>query len=171
MAVLGSLLFNRTLKQFLDCQDLASKKGKGLAAKIKKSSKGSLDKILEILPFAQSPHREVLMAISVEAARSKSDEMLLDSLENDATVIRQVTAEILSKSSNVSPSKLFKRLHETEVSKSEIIQILGSQKQSLKTEQIISNVVKLDSQHAEQLLKLTGDSEKPLVRRKPNYRI
>jgi serine/threonine-protein kinase len=162
MAVLGSILFNRTLKQFLDCQDLASKKGKGLTDKIRKSSKNSLDKILEILPFAQSPHREVLMAIGVEAAKGKSDEMLLDSLENDATVIRQVTAEILSKSSNVSPSKLFKRLHETEISKSEIIQILGSQKQALKIEQIINNVVKLDSQHAAQLLKLTGDSEKPL---------
>jgi len=162
MAVLGSILFNRTLKRFIDCNDLASKKGRGLSEKIRKSSKGSLDKIMETLPFTQSPHREVLMAICVEAAKGKSDEVLLDSLENDVTVIRQVTAEILSKTSKVSPSKLFKRLHETDISKSEIIEILGSQKQSLKAEQIISNVVKLDSQHAAQLLKLTGDSEKPL---------
>ena len=162
MAVLGSILFNRTLKQFLDCKDLASKKGLGLSEKIRKSSKGSLDKIMETLPFTQSPHREVLMAICVDAAKGKPDEVLLDSLENDATVIRQVTAEILSKASKVNPSKLFKRLHQTEVSKSEIIELLGSQKESLKTEQIISNLVKLDSQHAQQLLTLIGDSEKPL---------
>jgi serine/threonine-protein kinase len=134
----------------------------GLAEKIRKSSKGSLDKIMETLPLTQSPHREVLMAICVDAAKGKPDEVLLDSLENDATVIRQVTAEILSKASKVNPSKLFKRLHETEVSKSEIIELLGSQKESLKTEQIISNLVKLDSQHAQQLLTLIGDSETPL---------
>jgi tRNA A-37 threonylcarbamoyl transferase component Bud32/HEAT repeat protein len=162
MAVLGSILFNRTLKQFLECKDIASKKGKGLSEKIKKASKDSLDKILETLPYAQSPHREVLMAICVEAAKGKSDEMLLDSLENDATVIRRVTAEVLSKSSNVSPSKLFNRLHETEVSKSEIIEILGFQKETLKAEHIINNVLKLDSQHAKQLLSLAEGLESPL---------
>ena len=30
MAVLGSILFKRTLKQFLQCQDLESDKGKAL---------------------------------------------------------------------------------------------------------------------------------------------
>ena len=162
MAVLGSILFNRTLKQFLDCKDLASKKGLGLSEKIRKASKDSLDKIFETLPFTQSPHREVLMAICVEAAKGKSDEVLLDSLENDATVIRQITAEILSKSSRVSTSKLFKRLHETDVSKSEIIKILEAQKESLKAEHIINNMLKLDTQHAEQLLLLTGDLKEPL---------
>jgi len=162
MAVLGSILFNRTLKQFLDCKDLTSKKGRGLSEKIRKSSKGSLDKIMETLPFTQSPHREVLMEICIEAAKGKPDEVLLDSLENDTTVIRQVSVEILSKASKFNPSKLFKRLHETEVSKSEIIELLGSQKESLKTEQIISNIVKLDSQHAKQLLTLIGDSKTPL---------
>ena len=162
MAVLGSILLNRTLKQFLDCQDIASKKGMALAEKIRKASKGSLDKILETLPFTQSPHREILMAICVDVAKGKSEEMLLDSLENDATVIRQMTAEILSRSTRVSSSKLFKRLHETDVSKSEIIEILSSQKQSLKAEHIINNVLKLDSHHARQLLQLAEDLQDPL---------
>jgi HEAT repeat protein len=162
MAVLGSILFNRTLKQFLDCKDLTSKKGKGLSEKIRKASKDSLDKILETLPLTQSPHREVLIAICVEVAKGKSDEVLLDSLENDATVIRQITAEIVSKSSKVSTSKLFKRLHETDVSKTEIIKLLEAQKESLKAEHIINNMLKLDTQHAEQLLLLTGDLKEPL---------
>ncbi len=162
MAVLGSILLNRTLKQFLDCQDIASKKGMALAEKIRKASKGSLDKILETLPYTQNPHREILMAICVDAAKGKSEEMLLDGLENDATVIRQMTAEILSRSTSVSSSKLFNRLHETDVSKSEIIEILSSRKQSLKAEHIINNVLKLDSHHARQLLQLAEDLQDPL---------
>ena len=162
MAVLGSILLNRNLKQFLDCQDLAGKKGKALADKIRKASKDSLDKILEILPFAQSPHREVLMAICVDVANAKPEEMLLDSLENDTTVIRQMTAEILSRSSKVSTSKLFKRLHETDISKSEIIENLGSKRESLKAEHIINNVLKLDSHHGRQLLKLAEGLKAPL---------
>ena len=162
MAVLGSILFNRTLKQFLDCQDLTSGKGKGLTEKIRQSSKDSLDKMLETIPYTQSPHHEVLMEICIEVAEGKSEEMLLDSLENDATVIRGVTAKILSKSSKISASKLFKRLHETDVSKSEIIEILGFQKQPLKPEQIINNALKLDVVHAEQLLKLAEGSEIPI---------
>ena len=134
-------MFNRTLRQFLDCRDLESSKGKSLSAKISKSAKSSLDKILETIPYTQNPHREVLVSICVEAAKGKSEEMLLDSLENDATVIRQTTAEILSKSSRVSSSKLFKRLHETENSQTEIIEILASQKESLRLEHIINNVI------------------------------
>ena len=155
-------MFNRTLRQFLDCRDLESSKGKSLSAKISKSAKSSLDKILETIPYTQNPHREVLVSICVEAAKGKSEEMLLDSLENDATVIRQTTAEILSKSSRVSSSKLFKRLHETENSQTEIIEILASQKESLRLEHIINNVIKLDSQHAEQLLKLAENLNEPL---------
>jgi hypothetical protein len=61
MAVLGSILFNRTLKQFLDCKDPASKKGKGLAEKIR-----SLDPIRPA-PWSKRP----LSAIEVAAKKKE----------------------------------------------------------------------------------------------------
>jgi hypothetical protein len=60
MAVLGSLLFNRTLKQFLDCQDLSSAKGVELVAKLREATRGSLGKILEAIPSTQNPHKDIL---------------------------------------------------------------------------------------------------------------
>ncbi len=162
MAVLGSILFNRNLKQFLDCQDLSTRKGKGLTKKIRQSASDSLEKLLEIIPSTQNQHRQVLMEICKEHAKGKSEQTFLDILEHDATDIRSTAAEVLSESSQINPAKLFKLLHETNVSKSEIIGILSFQKQFLKPEQIITNALKLDEFHAEQLLKLTEGSEVPL---------
>jgi len=162
MAVLGSILFNRTLKQFLECQDLTTRKGKGLTKKIRKSANDSLERLLEIIPNAQKQHRQVLMDICKEQATGKSEQVFLDILEHEATDIRSTAAEVLSESSQINPVILFKRLHETNVSKTEIIGILSFQKQFLKPEQIIINALKLDVVHAEQLLKLAEGSEIPL---------
>jgi serine/threonine-protein kinase len=162
MAVLGSILFNRNLKQFLDCQDLSTRKGKGLTKKIRQSASDSLEKLLEIIPSTQNQHRQVLMEICKEHAKGKSEQAFLDILEHDATDIRSTAAEVLSESSQINPAKLFKLLHETNVSKTEIIGILSFQKQFLKPEQIITNALKLDEFHAEQLLKLAEGSEVPL---------
>jgi serine/threonine-protein kinase len=71
-------------------------------------------------------------------------------------------AEVLSESSQINPARLFKQLHETNVSKTEIIGILSFQRQFLKPEQIITNALKLDGVHAEQLLKLAEGSKAPL---------
>jgi len=162
MAVLGSILFNRNLKQFLDCQDLTTRKGKGLTRKISQSASDSLEKLLEIIPSTQKQHRQVLMEICKEQAKGKSEQLFLDILEHETTDIRSTAAEVLSESSQINPIKLFKRLHETDVSKTEIIGILSFQKQFLKPEQIITNALKLDVVHAEQLLKLVEGSEVPL---------
>ena len=162
MAVLGSILFNRTLKQFLDCKDLESDKGVELIKKISQSAKDSLDKILETIPKTQKPHSEVLKKICLEHAKGSNQEMLLNSLEHDTTNIRSTAADILSQSTQISPSKLFKRLHETDVSKTEIIDILSFQKQYLKPEQIINNALKLEKTYAERLLQMAEHSENPL---------
>ncbi len=159
MAVLGSILFNRTLKQFLNCKDLESDKGIGLTKKISLSAKDSLDKILATIPKVGKPHSDVLKKICLQHAEGINQEMLLNSLENDATVIRSTAADILSRSTGISPGKLFKRLHETDVSKTEIIDILDFQKQFLKPEQIISNALKLDKTYAERLLVMAEASE------------
>jgi tRNA A-37 threonylcarbamoyl transferase component Bud32/HEAT repeat protein len=162
MAVLGSILFNRTLRQFLDCEDLQSDKGVALTGKVRQSARGSLDRIIQVIPEAPKLHGELLKEICLEHVEGKTEELFLKKLESDATDIRSATAEILSQSAQISPSKLFKKLHESNVSKTEIIDILAFQRENLKPELIIQNALKLDKGHAEQLLKLAQDSSKPL---------
>ena len=157
MAVIGSILFNRTLKQFLDCRDLSSKKGKGLTRKLDQSAKDSIEKILEVLPTAPKAHKEVLTEICKQQAKGKMKEAFLDILENDTTNIRAAAADILSQSTQINPSRLFKRLQETDVSKTEIIDILSFQKEVLKPEQVINNALKLDKDSALSLLKLAAE--------------
>ena len=53
-------------------------------------------------------------------------------------------------------------MHETDVSKTEIIDILGFQKESLKPEQIINNALRLEQAYAERLLSMAMDSEQPV---------
>jgi len=161
MAVLGSILFNRTLKQFLECQDLSSDKGVTLTRKVSKSAKDFLEKILDTIPNTDQSHSDVLKKICLEHTGSKNEDLLLNSLENDVTNIRSAAADILSRSNSVNPSKLFRQLHETNISKSEIIDILDFQKRTLKPEQIINNALKLERGHAERLLSMAMDSKYP----------
>lgn len=56
-------------------------------------------------------------------------------------------------------SALFKRLHEPDTSRTDIIDLLASQKDSLKPEDIINHALKLDSADAIQLLKLVEGSQ------------
>ena len=162
MAVLGSIRFNRTLKQFLECPDLESKKGVGLIQKISDSAKDSLEKLIEIIPNTENPHRDVLKKICLEHAVGANQELLLNILESDVTNIRVTAADILSQSTRLNPSKLFKYLQETDASKAEIIDILSSINQQLKPEQIINNALKLEGVYAERLLDLAKDCEAPV---------
>ena len=88
MAVLGSILFNRTLKQFLECKDLDSDKGIALTAKIRQSAKESLQRLLEVIPETSLPHSEVLREICLEHVEGSSEALFLKSLDSDATNIR-----------------------------------------------------------------------------------
>lgn len=158
MAVLGNLFFNRTLKQFLDCDDLTSDKGVAITKKIRSSAKDSLEKLIEVIPTISNPHSDVLRDICVEHSSGKSEKLLFDSLSNDQTNIRSTAADILSQSSQINPAKLFKKLQETEGSTAEIIDILSFQKASLRPEQIINNALKLKKADAERLLQLAEGS-------------
>jgi serine/threonine-protein kinase len=162
MAVLGSILFNRTLKQFLECEDLKSEKGVALTEKLRQTAKDSVDRLLQVIPEAGKPHSEVLRKICLEQVEGGSEDLYLGKLDNDTTEIRSTAASILSQTGQINPSKLFKKLHESDDSKGEVIEILSFQRENLKPEQIISNALKLDKTHAEQLLKLAYDSKKPL---------
>jgi len=162
MAVLGSILFNRTLNQFLECRDLSSDKGVALTRKVSKSAKDFLEKILETIANTDKAHSDELKKICLEHTGSDYEDILLSSLENDVTNIRLAAADILSQSNSVNPSKLFRQLHETDISKTEIIDILDFQKRTLKPEQIINNALRLEKAYAERLLSMTVDSEHPV---------
>ena len=162
MAMLGSILFNRTLKQFLECEDLESDKGAALIDKLRQSASDSIDRLLQIIPETAEPHGRVLRKICLEQVEGGSEDLFLGKLDDEATEIRSTAASILSQTGQVNPSKLFKKLHESDVSKTEIIDILSFQRESLKPEQIVLNALKLGGTHAEQLLKLAPDSSLPL---------
>jgi tRNA A-37 threonylcarbamoyl transferase component Bud32/HEAT repeat protein len=162
MAVFGSIFFKRTLKQFLDCDDLESTRGIALIEKLRESSADSLGLLLETIPSTQGMHRAMLTEICLEHVGGNTEELFFKSLESDATEIRTAAASILSQSSQVNPARLLKKLHESDAPKTEIIGILEFQAPKLKPEQIISNALKLERADAEQLLKLVYKSEQPL---------
>ncbi len=154
MAVFGSLLFNRTLKQFLACKDLESSKGKELIEKIRSQAGDSLEKILEVIPQTKKPHSDVLKQICQDEINRDSEDRFLDNLENDTTMVRNATKNLLSESMQINPSKLFKRLHETEISKTEIIDILDLQKANLPPELYVKNALRLDKSYAARLMEI-----------------
>ena len=162
MAVFGSIFFKRTLKQFLDCNDLESTRGIALIEKLRQSSADSLELLLEAIPGADGMHRAMLTEICLERVGGTTEDLFFKGLENDATEIRTTAASILSQSSQINPARLLKKLHEKGAPKAEIIGILEFQAPQLKPEQIISNALKLERGDGEQLLKLVYKSEQPL---------
>jgi len=162
MAVFGSIFFKRTLKQFLDCDDLESTRGIALIEKLRESSADSLGLLLETIPGTQGMHRAMLTEICLGHVGGTTEELFFKGLENDVTEIRTVAASILSQSSQINPVRLLKKLHEPDAPRVEIIGILESQAAQLKPEQIISNALKLERADAEHLLKLAYKSEQPL---------
>ena len=162
MAVLSSIRYKRTLKQFLDCDDLETSKAIALIEKLRQTSRDSLDYLIQMIPASSGTHRAILTEICLDNVEGSTEELFLKSLDHDATDVRTTAANILSQTGQVTPSKLFKKLHETDVSKTEVINILAFQREQLKPEQIITNALKLDKTHAEQLLKLALESKVPL---------
>ena len=161
MAVLGALFFNRTLKQFLDCDDLESKKAQDLIAKIRDSAGESVERLLEVIPQAPTAHADVLIKICEEQS-DKTEEELFKSLDNDSTNVRATAASILSQSTRLNPTRLLKRMQDDDASKTEILDILEFQSKDLKPEMMINNAMKLDKSNAERLIKLASNSEQPL---------
>jgi serine/threonine-protein kinase len=162
MTVLGPIFFKRTLKQFLDCDDLESAKGVALIEKIRASSGDSLHLLIETIPKTNGLHRAMLSEICLEHVGGSTEDLFLKELGSDATEIRSTAASILSRSAQISPTRLFKKLHEPNAPVTEIIEILEFQAAQLKPEQIISNALKLDKSDAEQMLKLAAKSEQPI---------
>ena len=162
MAVLGSIFFKRTLKQFLDCDDLESPAGVALIEKLRKSAPESLQTLIETIPETDGLHAAMLTEICMEQVGGGTEDLFFRGLESDATEIRSATASILSRSTQINPARLLKKLHEENAPVVEIITILEFQAAQLKPEQIISHALRLGKSHAEQLLKLASKSELPV---------
>jgi serine/threonine-protein kinase len=162
MAVFGSLFFKRTLKQFLECDDLESAKSTALIEKLRESSADSLQQLLEVIPQTGGAHRAILTNICLDHAGGSNEDLLFKGLDNDTTEVRNSAAMLLSQSSQISPTKLLKKLHEANAPKAEIIGILEFQAEHIKPEQIIMNALRLERGDAEQLLKLVYLSKQPI---------
>ena len=171
MAKLSSILFNRTISQFLDCKDLNGKKGKELTDKIRNASPHFLDKILESIPDSGKAHRKVLTSICRENYDNKSSDFFLDSLIHDDTQLRISASEILTQVEGLNADRLFKRLHQSTTSKTELIQTLGSHSKELNPEDIINNAIKLDPVDGISLLKLAENSAIKIDLSKLNFQV
>jgi len=159
MAKLSSILFNRTMSQFLDCKDLDGKKGKELTDKIRNASPHFLDKILEAFPNSGSAHRKVLTSICRENYENKSSDFFLDTLVHDDTQFRISASEILTQVEDINSERLFRRLHQSGTSKTELINTLASHSKKLKPDDIINNAIRLDPADGISLIKLAEKSE------------
>jgi len=159
MAKLGNILFSRTLNQFLECDDLDSKKGMSLVGKIRESINDNLEKVLKTITQVGEPHREVLKNICRESAEGFSEESFLGVLSHDQTQVRVAASDILSHNAAVDSTRLFQRLHEPGASLDEVIAVLEAQKSQLKPEDIINHSLKLESDYAIQLLKLVEGNQ------------
>ena len=126
MAKLGKILFSRTLNQFLECEDLDSKKGLDLIEKLRESTGDNLDRVFEAISQVEDPHKGVLKNLCQAC---------------------------------IDGPALFKRLHEPNISPTDIIDLLASHRKQLKPEDIINHALKLEIEDAIQLLKLVEASE------------
>ena len=162
MAIVDSILFKRALKQFFECDDLEGKKGMVLVDKLREMSKAHPERLIPVIPEAAGMHRALLEEICVEGMKEDTEQLFLDQLDDEATKIRAAAAKILSKSKQVSPTKLFRKLHEPGNSATEVIDILSAQMEFLKPEQIVNSALKLNKVHAARLFKIAEGSGQPL---------
>jgi serine/threonine-protein kinase len=96
----------------------------------------------------------------IRASAEDNLDKILETVNQVSEPHRQVLRDICR--DNIKAFSLFKRLHESDASPAEIIEVLDLQKHLLKPEDIINNALKLDSVYAIQLLKLVEDSEIPI---------
>ncbi len=154
MAVIGSFLFNRTLKQFLSLDDPESSKGQALLGKIREAADEHFDRILEVIPLAPPAHGEALKRICTEHSGMDSEEHLLDLLGEDDTQLRSAARDVLSESTQISPARLFKRLQDHPESASDVIDIVEFRQDTLPPELMVKNALRLQGSNGQRLLEI-----------------
>ena len=162
MAKLASLLFTRTLNQFLECEDPGSRKALALIQKIRDSAGQNVEKLMNTVTRVGEPHRGILTNICRESIEGFSEEFYLDQLSHDQTVYRVAASDILSHNTTIDTSKLWQRMYEPDARMGEILDVLRSQKHALKPEEIIRHALKLNSDFSVELLKMLEGSKQPV---------
>ena len=162
MAKLGNIFFNRTLNQFLECEDPSGKKGLSLVEKLKEAADTNLDKVLETIAQVDGAHRDVLKQLCFDSVDGFSEERFLQGASaKDGAVSPQP----------IDASKLYQKLHESGAAVGDVIESLAVQKQFLRPEEIINNSLKLDPEYALILLQLVDGSEIPVNLSKLSFKL
>lgn len=168
MAKLGSIFFNRTLNQFLECEDPGGKKGLSLVEKLRESTNSNLDKVLETIAEVDNPHREALKQLCFESVDGFSEDQFL----NGASTSKSHSSASATPPKAIDASKLYQRLHESGAAVGDVIERLSEQKRFLRPEEIINNSLKLDDpDYALMLLQLAEGSEIPVNLSKLSFKL
>jgi len=164
MAKLGNIFFNRTLNQFLECDDPHGQKGLSLVEKLREAADANLDKVLEAIARVDGPHQEALKQLCLESVDGFTADRFPGGsggdAEDGASTLKVFDA-----------SKLFARLHEPGAAVGDIIELLDEQKQYLRPEDIINHSMKLESDYAQMLLRLVEGSQIPVDLSKLNFQL
>jgi tRNA A-37 threonylcarbamoyl transferase component Bud32 len=158
MAKLGNIFFNRTLNQFLECENPGGKKGLSLVEKLRESTDSNLDKVLETIAKVDDPHREALKQLCFESVDGFSEDQFL----NRASKNKSGNGASATPPKPIDAGKLYQRLHEPGAAVGDVIELLDAKKQFLRPEEIINNALKLDTDYAMMLLQLVYGSEIPV---------
>jgi serine/threonine-protein kinase len=156
MAKLGNIFFNRTLNQFLECEDPGGKKGLSLVEKLREAADANLDKVLETIARVDGPHQQALKQLCLDSVDGFTADRFLNGSgsadgDDSASTVKAFDA-----------SKLYARLHEPGAAVGDIIELLDAHKQFLRPEDIINNSLKLEPGDAQMLLQLVEGSEIPV---------
>jgi len=167
MAKLGNIFFNRTLNQFLECEDPGGKKALSLVEKLREAADTNLDKVLETIAQVDGQHREALKQLCFES---------VDGFTEDRFLAEETPGKVNGSggAADIKPidaSKLYQRLQEPGAAVGDVIELLEVQKRFLRPEEIINYSLKLDPEYALMLLQLVQGSEIPVNLSKLSFQL
>jgi tRNA A-37 threonylcarbamoyl transferase component Bud32 len=167
MAKLGNIFFNRTLNQFLECEDPGGKKALSLVEKLREAADTNLDKVLETIALVDGPHRETLKQLCFESVDGFSEDRFLAEAGPGGVNGGAGAADLKP----IDASKLYQRLQEADAAVGDVIELLEKQKRFLRPEEIINYSLKLDPEYALMLLQLVEGSEIPVNLSKLSFQL
>ena len=142
MAKLGNILFNRTLNQFLECEDPGGKKALSLVEKLKEAADINLDKVLETIAQVDGQHREALKQLCFQSVGGFTEDRFLHEASTGGVNGSADAADL----EPIDASKLYQCLLEPDAAVGDVIELLEVQKRFLRPEEIINYSLKLDTE-------------------------
>ena len=167
MAKLGNILFNRTLNQFLECEDPGGKKALSLVEKLKEAADINLDKVLETIAQVDGQHREALKQLCFQSVGGFTEDRFLHEASTGGVNGSADAADL----EPIDASKLYQCLLEPDAAVGDVIELLEVQKRFLRPEEIINYSLKLDTEYALMLLQLVEGSEIPVNLSKLSFQL